>query len=119
MEKRIIEITKEQKGEMTVAQILANTISTLESELGGSIRLVKEQDWTLEDDKDEHLGWVSFNWAGGPSYHIYRTTSVRVIIVKDTSAPEYHTSYNPENAKKERIWDNLYNDGAEGYNPYR
>ena len=28
-------------------------------------------------------------------------------------------AYNPENAKKEKEYDSFYNEGGEGYNPYR
>lgn len=108
---------------MLVGEV-ADMIDSIKKELG-NVKLVDCQD----NDKSvyglEPIGWVNCIWAGGATYAIYQAADSKPVaqevkeVVVEVVNPQYANMSAAEIKTAEKNYDNLHNEGGEGYNPYR
>lgn len=111
-------------------QTYINLQKELEKEFG-QIVVINPQDYSARDLEraGDKIAILNCMWCGGANSTVYKkiTAKNKAIVSEDTNAemetqiqmPDPLMNVKGDRKKKEIVYDNIFNEGAEGYNPYR
>jgi len=104
---------------MLVGEV-SEMIESIKAELG-NVKLAEGD----EQVDGEFIGWVICMWPGGASYQIFKMAEVaeeskeQVAEMVEVINPKYASMSVADAKAAEQNYDNVNNEGGEGYNPYR
>lgn len=101
---------------------IQNLMQQLKNEFG-DIVAINQQDSEFREQAGEKIAVINCMWCGGATMTIYKKVEAQAVtqVKTETEAerPDPLVNVKGDRKKKEAVYDNLFNEGEEGYNPYR